>query len=637
MRFPFAFLAFAALLAPQLLAQQPQPTASNPEVRLEVHEGKTHFYLGDRVQLDLVFVNATGEPCTLNATGYGDLADEVEITPAKGWIEWRTQSGHDYASVYSLGPKEVRIPVVLNQGYVFREPGHYEVRVTTRRLQGKSVTTNSVGFDLEPMPAGVEANTMEEIRAALGRPDTRMRSGTRTRGLAMAHLADLQGDEALRLKVQWILSGDEQMRTYAPEAIATSHNLALQLQLLEAAWRDPQQMPLWDLPSLLEETRVLLRGKNLKGWHMVMSPGEASDPEMMRRNQERAADMHLLMDSLPQRTGENRAAALYYLFLFPGLTEADYDRLRPTIAAEFGTLNSIEQGMLLGGNAWKLIDSPAMQAPLKTLLDKDPQNQWALPRLIEADPQAARPYVARAICGKGWPVPVQKISGLPYDTLPEIDVCLGELLAIPPAENQRGAWRMRADLAARYATAAILPQVRAGWKLPEQDQAVLPLLVRWAPGEALARITAEPYDANRVLNLFFSIDQSFVARHASFPEPICGWLRELLRQGTNKQAGTAAYQLSLAGTSADRPLMEARLAELRKTWTGKLDASFSSANPQTAMDVRSLERELIHALLTSHFWTLSEADATHLADGCLDQTCRTTIANAIQKRAASTY
>jgi hypothetical protein len=620
---------FALLLSPALLAAQEAQPAQNvplqPEVRLEAHDGKTHFYLGERIQLDLVFRNQTGTPYSINATNYQDMAEQVAITPVAGWFEWRGMSAHDYAIDQPLGPGDYRIPIVLNQGFIFRDPGHYEISVTTRRvLKNDPITTNSVAIDLEAMPAEKEAKLLEDARNAIGPADTRMRSGNRERGQAMAQLADLEGDDALHAKIDLILAGDEQMRSYSLEAMASTRNLPLELSLLETAWRNPQQMPLYDMPSLLAETRTLLRGKSLPGWRMMRPAPNSDDPEFKRTAEEHTADMKVLLDTLPQRSGANRAAALYYLLEFPGISDADVGKVRPIVVAEFQTLNDIEQHMLLE-TAWLRLRDPAMIGPLKALLQQTPQDKDAILRLIELDPQEAKPYVVQAVCGRGWPVPLDSVAALPFDTLPEVDACLGEMLSTPPAKPHDNPWSMRTALAARFATAAILPQVRAGWKYPEQDRDVLPLLLRWSPDEAVAKITAPPYDYIRLMNLFFNIDKNFTSRQAAFPPQLGDWLRQMVQEGPDNQASFAAFQLSQGGAKQDRALLEARLARLRKEWLGKsgeIEDAFKPEGSKAAQDARGLEIELVSALSSKRFWSLSDEEIAAVTQGCMSDQCR---------------
>jgi len=626
--FSALFIAFVALSIPASVAAQQAPLALDaplqPEVRLEAHEGKTHFYVGERMQFDLVFSNHTGKPVNLNATLYQDLAEYIEITPATGWFEWRTKSGHDYAMPRPLGPDDCRFPIVLNQGYAFREPGHYQIRMTTRRINWKGpLTTNEVAIDLESIPDGVEAGMIADALKAIGPADMRMGSGNPARGKAMGRLADLQSDQALRAKIDLILSGDEQMRSYSQEAIANTRNLALALQLLETAWRNPQQMPLWDMPGLLAETRTLLRGKSLQGWKMAVRAPQADDPEVKRAAEGRTTDMKVLLDTLPERTGSNRAAALYYLLEFPGLNDAEVARTRPLVAAEFQTLNQIERNMLLE-TAWPRLRGPAMITPLKTLLATEPQNKDALQRLVELDPQAAKPFVVQAICGRGWPVPLNSVAALPFDTLPDIDACLGDLLSTPPEKPYDNPWSMRAALAARFATAAILPQVRTGWKYPEQDREVLPLLLRWAPDEAMEKIRGASADQNRLTNLSFNINTSYTSRHAVFPTQMLDLLHRLLVEGTDSQAGFAAYELSQAGDKKDHVLLEARLDRLRKQWPGKddqLQATVKAGNAQAAVDAQMLEIELVGALRRG-YWPISDDELDAITQGCLSSRCR---------------
>ena len=334
--------------------------------------------------------------------------------------------------------------------------------------------------------------------------------------------------------------------------------------------------------------------------------------------------MTALLDTLPQRSGANRAAALYYLLEFSGLSDADVERVRPIVAAEFLTLNSIEQNMLLE-TAWGRLRDPAMIAPLKDLLQRTPQNKDALQRLIELDPQAARPYAIRAVCGRGWPIPLDSFAALPFDTLPEVDGCLGDLLSTPPDKPHDNSWSMRAALAGRFATAAILPQVRAGWKYPEQDGEVLPLLLRWSPQEAMSKINSSSFDENRLMNLFFNIDRSFTSRQAPFPPHLGNWLRQMLQDGPDNQAAFAAYQLSQGGAKQDRALLETRLARLRKEWSGKdasVEVAYQPEGSKAAQDARRLEIELVSALSSKRFWSLSDEEFAALTQGCMSAQCR---------------
>lgn len=304
---------------------------SEPEVQLEARDGKTQFYVGDRIELELVFRNTTPDSYALNITDYGDIADEVEITPASGWTQWQGQSAHDYEGVTSLGSADLRVPIVLNQGFVFREPGHYEIRVKTKRLRlggDRLVTTNAVGIDLVPMHADVELEQVKSLMSVIGSAWTDTQGYSKARREAVERLAALQGDVALIAKVRLILAEDLEMRRVTREALASTRNLPLQLSLLEDAWRDPTISPVYDMPAALQETRALMRGQTLPGWLMF---GSAPEPLAAEEHQ---ADMEDLLRSLPLRTGQNRADAAYYLMMDRTLPAADLAVAKPVRMAE---------------------------------------------------------------------------------------------------------------------------------------------------------------------------------------------------------------------------------------------------------------------------------------------------------------
>lgn len=333
----FAVMAVCMVVSSGLCAAgQGPPATGNPgQVRLEPHDGKTKFYLGDLIQLDLVFSRGPGEgPISVNATIYGDLADKVEITSAKGWIQWRGQSGHDYAVVSPpITSGELRVPVVINDGFVFRQAGHYEIRVATRRIGGpEPVATNTVGIDLEEMPEDMESAEVRELVAEIASAGN-TREGHPARATAVAKLAALGGDDAVREKIRMMRASDDDIRQNTPLALASTRNLELQLSLLEAAWNDVSQAPFYDLAWALQQTRSLMRGEVQPGWTMVA--GVKADEATRRAAQEHSADVDTMIRSLPQRSGESRSFAVYLLFEDHSLTPAQIAAAKPVVLEDF--------------------------------------------------------------------------------------------------------------------------------------------------------------------------------------------------------------------------------------------------------------------------------------------------------------
>jgi hypothetical protein len=434
-------------------------------------------------------------------------------------------------------------------------------------------------------------------------------------------LAALQGYDALRAKISLILEQDDDMRGATREALATTRNLPLQLSLLEAAWNDPQRPPIYDMHAALQETRALLRGEMLQGSTMSVGGSKGNERVAARlAAKEHAADMEALIDSLPKRSGQSRTDAAYYLLEDHSLSPAQIAVVKPVALQEFSRMNGTEQRMLLE-TAWPAIRDASLETDLTAMLDKFPTDKDALRRLIELNPQGAKSYVARAVCKAQPAVPFDSVAGLPDATLPEVEVCLGQLLRIvPTGPGETHDWKGRALLAARFASPAILPLVRQGWKNPEQDGPVLALLLRYRPEEAVSKIEAVS-PATR-MNIFFDINRVFKALGARFPEGFADWLRQRVKDGPDDDGGFAGYELSKGGAPEDRTLLEERLARVRSEWSARTDEVASASPGSAAGKARKLDLELMSALRTSTAWSLSDEDAAQLARGCMSDQCK---------------
>jgi hypothetical protein len=604
--------------------------AQLPDVRLEAHDGKTTFYLGEPIQLDLVFENHTNSSFTLNTTIYGDLSEKVKIMPATGWFQWQTRSGHDYASVASLGGEPIRIPVRLEEGFIFREPGTYRVSVTTLRLQSGSglnlaalppVTTNEVELDLSTMPADVEAGILREIRAALANADD-SRAGYKSREHAMARLATLQGDEALTEKIHLLEEGDDDFRSVFREAFASTRNLKRQLALLEDAWTNPALIPRYDTPSALTETRMLAAGQNLPGWQMVQVIGKA-DPTAQKIAEAHHADMAALLESMPRRSGEGRAMGAYFLVEFGGLTETERARAVEYAVEEFPHMDDTEQHMLLETARPPLRDV-RLAPELTSMLTKNPADKDAIASLVAIAPEDATPWVVRTVCAPADVVLLEAFEGVHADRIPQVDACLSALLRVVPADaGAEFKWKQRAVEAARFASTAILPALKEGWQKPSQNGAALAVLLRDAPAEALALLNKE-LAAGRLNNsmIFFESNNVFKQADRPFPDEVMAWLRERLTKGSDMEAGLAAYELSVAGGASDSVAIQDRLQRLREQWRGREHEVATADANQPAGQARQAEVELGSALASYEGRTKVDGTRRHdLGEGCMSDMC----------------
>ena len=514
-------LAGGSALAQESAVSTAGKADSKVQVRLEAKGGQTHFRIGDLIPLELVFSNPGFVPSpesekltpiqramraqlpqpgqhVVNSVDYGDLADTVAISPATGWFQWQGKSGHDYLSAQELTNHEMRVPLVLNQGYVFREPGHYEISVTTYRLDGKPVTTDPIGLDLTARPTDEERALVRSLNFEIAnrkKPGGRCRCATGN--LPAEQLAALPGDDAVRAKVHWLLDvGDDHddVRQAIEGGLAASRNYDLQLLLLEDAWHNLQRAPDSTLQNAITATRLYQAGKMRTGWRMIAEPQtrDAGDRRMWDENR---ADVQAIVDSLSQRSGQNLTDTVSFLMLSAKADARQLAVVRPVAITEFGHMDPMEQGMMLQAAWWKIRD-PLLVPALRAMLDKPPAQfvgyGQPLERLIELDPASARPYALREICDPGSNVQMKQMAALPDETLPETDACLLRQMTANAAINKPAGvtpWPEKALIAARFASSAIYPQMLALYRAhPEWNDTVrgatIAYLVRWHPETA---------------------------------------------------------------------------------------------------------------------------------------------------------
>jgi hypothetical protein len=625
------------LLATILLAAGPctaqEPPASThidgAEVRLETPDGRTQFTLAEPLPLELVF-SAHASGFEVNTTNYGDMSEDVNVSPGDGWFRSHAASRHDYLTSTPLEDEPIRIPVLLNQGIVFLKPGRYEVSITTSRLMGPQsagrirLTTNTVTLDLMPMDEQQEAALVRslsgQIATASGSPQQQ----------AAQQLAYLPGDEAVRAKVRWFLDSfsgaNESLEKQMLEGFASSRNLKLQLDLLEAAWLDPQRTPQSSLLDAMQQTRAFLRHQTLNGWSMVSVPIAEDAPNTAE--QERRADISKIVATLPQRTGENRRDTAYYLMEFNGLSDAEKELVRPAVLSEFAQMEPLAQSMLLE-TRWKDLRDPSLVPALEAMLDGPVDgfsHRDALQRLIELAPETAKPYALREICDPQSEVLVEQLADLPDATLPEADQCLlTELSSSTSRHNPQ--WHWKAMIAARFASESLLPAMRKmyfgreDWNPQADEGAFLAYLLRYAPQEAVASLDTLGVNAQ---GTFFYIDKVFEARKAVFPAPLEDWLHEKLTKGGADEAGVAAYELSRFGKAEDKALVEARLEQLRQQWREGGSGSAAGSAVRSEAEAHKLEVDLMSTLASgdSKAWTMTREEAVRLGEDCLTSECK---------------
>jgi hypothetical protein len=131
--------------------------------------------------------------------------------------------------------------------------------------------------------------------------------------LAARRLAYLEGDEAVRAKVHFIAAAtesDEENRIalILVNGLSNSRNKQLQFNLLEAAWRDPNNLPGFELHEALRDARDLARDGMVK-----TDEFGGTEEERKIAVKHYQADLDVIIGTLPQRSESNRAETIQIL------------------------------------------------------------------------------------------------------------------------------------------------------------------------------------------------------------------------------------------------------------------------------------------------------------------------------------
>lgn len=134
---------------------------------------------------------------------------------------------------------------------------------------------------------------------------------------AAIRLAYLPGDDALRAKVHFLAASSDEVGIADPiapfmlDGLPSSGNKQLQLDLIEAAWRDPNNLPTFELQSAVREARELADGQTVAEYSSIWAAtSERQRAAAMKEDQD---EINELIATLPLRSEANRAKTIEYL------------------------------------------------------------------------------------------------------------------------------------------------------------------------------------------------------------------------------------------------------------------------------------------------------------------------------------
>jgi hypothetical protein len=580
----------------QAPAQTQRSTQNSSEVAFHVgiKDGKSQFYLGEVIPLELTFTSKMPKLYQINMARYdrsgrmpyeqflvnpdGSWGDPLQsyFNSSMGWM------GGGLTGFEFLSESPTKISLELNEWVQFHRDGKYRVAVQTSRV-GQIPGEASSLFDkpLSPTTSWQEQTLVQ----ALATLDTSAQDPAKAvanpaeptpRHQALKALRYLGTASAAKELARHLRGEDTNFDFECMFGLVGSPQHEAALSEMRRLLADPDH-PVTDL---------FLIGMS------VLSLNKDESPEVLRpQREQRYQAIHAeFLDDLPHKRGNALAVSLYTALNQVGPQQAipreENEQLAAQLPAIFDRLPVEKQYELLAYR-WDSLHSPALLPLLRTYARKyedfptpneihaynaNNLSGTALLHWYELAPEEARAAIIREILRPKPRFNAQTLGILPDRTLPEAEQALIEHFS----SNDEDYW-ISANLASliqRYATAAILPRILAivdknvgKWACDIQEPA-LAYLLRVDPVAARSRIEAgmaargEGYSA---------CNHSLLAQVGTLHlDPL---LEEIALRSLNDDdpevAANAAGFLGRFGSAATEENLWERLAQWSARWHGR--------------------------------------------------------------------
>jgi hypothetical protein len=592
----------------QAPAQTQRSTQNSSEVAFQVgiKDGKSQFYLGEVIPLELTFTSKMPKRYQINMARYdrsGRMSyEQFLLNPDGRWgdplrsyfnssMGWM---GGGLTGFEFLSERPTKISLELNEWVQFHRAGKYRVTVQTSRV-GQISGEASSPFD---KPISLTSNELELTIVA---PTTSWQEQTLVQALAALDASAQDPAKAVANPAE-PSPRHQALKTlrYLGTASAAKE-LARHLRGEDTNFDFECMFGLVGSPqheAALSEMRRLLADPDHPVTELflvtmsVLSLNKDESPELLRpQREQRYQAIHAeFLDDLQHKRGNALAVSLYTALNQVGPQQAipreENEQLAAQLPAIFDRLPVEKQYELLAYR-WDSLRSPALLPLLRTYArtyqdfpipneihayNANNLSGTALLHWYELVPEEARAAVIQEILRPKPRFNAQILGILPDKTLPEVEQTLIEHFS----SNDEDYW-ISANLASliqRYATAAILPRMLAivdtnvgKWACAIQEPA-LAYLLRVDPVAARSRIEAgiaargEGYSA---------CNHSLLAQVGTLHlDPL---LEEIALRSLNDDdpevAANAAGFLGRFGSAATEENLWERLAQWSARWHGR--------------------------------------------------------------------
>jgi hypothetical protein len=632
------------LLVKVAIAQPPESTRIPPidpkvEFKISLVGNRHEFHMGEIIPIKLSFSSRVKNRYQLNEAHY-DRSGRMEyehfiVTPTDGAVDplanYERGMGGGLTGFTFLTNKLWTIQLNVNEWVRFTEPGEYQLKVTSNRVEivdtssryGTSritATSNEIKVKILPHDRDWEKRVYDEAVMTLAtrssmKPEDEDNSPSYRALETLRFLGTPEATRQLANQLRGESRGNLDFVCYI--GLVTSPEQAVAREALEEVLADPDR----PIDDTLLDTLISLERDN-------------ANPAVTSAEEEQKA-LEKVVAALPKKRDKALRVSLYAVLdhvwvpvdkqLLPRETA---QKLVSQLISMFDQLSAKQQAWLLEVR-WEQIKNPAVlpllkryaetdfsKAPRKDSYDVRERTIWALRRWYELDPAGARPAIIKEIVRPNPRFSSREVGFLPDATLPEVDKPLAEHLATEDFEQPSNV----ALLIARYATGAIAPEVikgldaHLGKAACDFQNQLLAFLLRVEPKLGCPRI--ERAIAARGKN-FTACNHSVLGDISAIHyDPLLEHIAiNALDDADREVAVRAAEVLEKFGSGAAETALWQRYEAWCKRWSGhesQLSLQVLAARHEPTSDL-DVGRSFVRAIAIGKGWLTDEAKLQRLA------------------------
>ncbi len=660
--------------------------AANPpgvSVTLTLPGGRTQFHRGEIIPLSTVFASSLPGKYDLNTDdGSRDLEwgnDSFHADNTAGSVDpLPVYYDHEFGMAYSgpgprfepLTTKPLTVSYTLNEWLRFDASGHYRVYLTSGRVtdtvkrhddlffRGHVVTSNAVEFDVLPDDPVWDAQTLQAALPLYNAQGYNSRTDA-VQQAAIRTVRFLDTPDAARAMIARYGTFSDfdfaNTRTYFQTRLGLFGfpQPGFVVSEMERRISDP------DFPISEQFVYDLAQAQFLAAYTHLVPRYVAGDPakEKARQDllQQRLAaltalqeqDRERLKAAAPNKRDKARVASLYALLRldYRSPNSAEHQTQVRALVPVFEELTPEQQDNLLGYQ-WAALRGPDMLPILRRLYAAPPPNadpgsaegseaverrSLALRRLTELSPAEGRALLLTEIKSRHPHIDLPTLCSLPDRALPALDgVLAANLESVLSSGSGNDADVSR--LVERYATASILPRVKAAygdkggeWDCDIQTN-LLAYFLRTDPAYGAAQMR-NALAARKDTGCYHFVLADVAALQSG---PQVERLAVLhLHDPDTAVAADAAKMLGAYGSAVAEPALWARLREWHRQWAGKAD-QIEPTDAHIALQPGQLEYALINAIATAPGWLTNQAQIQALDKLCVTREAQGNVTSFLQ-------